>query len=86
MPSSSIEPLRKRRSTMIGTLGGGHSREIIAKPKGGCHEEGGHQELATTTPELKDNEDPSSLEASTISTVPCLAPWWCKIFHLSMEL
>jgi hypothetical protein len=54
------------------TLGGGYSGEIIAKPKGGRHEEGGRRELATTLPELKDNEDPSSSEASTISTVPCL--------------
>jgi hypothetical protein len=55
------------------TVGGEHSREIIAKPKGGRHEEGGHQELAKVSPKLKDNKDPSSSEASTISTVPCLA-------------
>jgi hypothetical protein len=34
--------------------------EIIAKPKGGRHEEGGRRELATASPELKDNKDPSS--------------------------
>jgi hypothetical protein len=55
------------------TLGGGHSREIIVKPEGGRHEEGGRRELATAPPELKDNEDPSSSEESTIATVPCLA-------------
>jgi hypothetical protein len=53
---------------------GGHSRDIIAEPNGGHHEEGGCRELATAPLELKDNEDPSSSEASTISTVPCLAP------------
>jgi hypothetical protein len=47
-------------------------REIIAKPKGGLHEEGGRRELATAPPELKDNEKPSSSEASTILKVPCL--------------
>jgi hypothetical protein len=52
---------------------GEDTREIITKPKGGHHEEGGRRELATAPPELKDNEDPSSSEASTISTVPCLA-------------
>jgi hypothetical protein len=52
---------------------GGYSGEIIAKPKGGRHEEGGHRDLSTKSPELKDNEDPSSSETSTISTVPCLA-------------
>jgi hypothetical protein len=55
------------------TLGGEHSREIVAKPKGGHHEEGGRRELATAPPELKDKEDPSSSEAPTISTVPFLA-------------
>jgi hypothetical protein len=40
-PSSSSELPRKRRSTMRETLGGGHSGEIIAKPKGGCRGEGG---------------------------------------------
>jgi hypothetical protein len=29
---------------------------------------------------LKDNEDPSSSEASTISFVPCLVSWWGKPF------
>jgi hypothetical protein len=56
------------------TLGGGHSGEIIAKPKGGRHKEGGRRELATARPLLKDNEDPSSSEASNIKTVPCLKP------------
>jgi hypothetical protein len=41
-------------------------REIIAKPKGGRHKEGGHRGLATVPPELKDNEDPSSSKASTM--------------------
>jgi hypothetical protein len=68
------------------TLGGGHSGEIIAKPKGGRHEEGGRRELATPLPELNDNKDPSSSEASAISMVPCLAPLWGKVFRLSMEL
>jgi hypothetical protein len=49
-------------------------REIIAKPKGGHREEGGRRELATALPELKDNEDPSSSDAFTITTEPCLAP------------
>jgi hypothetical protein len=62
------------------TLGGGHLRDIVVKPKGGCHKEGGCRELATTPLELKDNEDPSSLEASTISTVPCLVPDGVKFF------
>jgi hypothetical protein len=78
--SSPSEPPRKRRSTTRETLGGGHSREIIAKPKGGCHEEGGLRELVMAPPELKDNEDPSSSEDSTISTVPCLVSWWGKPF------
>jgi hypothetical protein len=68
MPSSSSEPPRKREPTTRETLGGGHLIEIIAKPKGGCHEEGRHQGLATVPPELKDNEVPSEvpslLEAS----------------------
>jgi hypothetical protein len=72
MSSSPSEPPRKRELTTRETLGGGYSREIIAKPKGGRHEEGGRRELATAPPELKDNEDPSSSEASTISTVPSL--------------
>jgi hypothetical protein len=55
------------------TLGGGYLGEIISKPKGGRHEEGGRRELATASLELKDNKDPSSSEASTISMVPCLA-------------
>jgi hypothetical protein len=86
MPSSSSEPPKKKRLTTRETLGGGHSREIIAKPKGCHHEEGGHRELAMVPLELKDNEDPSSSEASTIPTVSCLVPWWGKVFCLSMEL
>jgi hypothetical protein len=65
-PSSPSEPPRKRRLTLRETIGRGHSGEIIAKPKGGRHEEGGCRELATTPQELRDNEDPSSYEASSI--------------------
>jgi hypothetical protein len=68
----SLRAAKKTRSTTQETLGGGYSGKIIAKPKGGHHEEGGRRELARASPELKDNEDPSSSEASTISFVPCL--------------
>jgi hypothetical protein len=79
-PSSPSEPPRKRKSTTRETVVGEYSGEIIAKPKGGRHEEGGRRELATASPDLKDNEDPSSSEASTISMVPCLASLWGKPF------
>jgi hypothetical protein len=54
-PSSSEASMRE-------TLRGEHSREIIAKPKGGRHEDGKRRELAMVPTELKDNGDPSSSE------------------------
>jgi hypothetical protein len=79
-PSSSSESPSKRGSTMRETLGGGHSRErSLPSPR----EVATRKEDAKSLPQRHRswrNEDPSSSEASTISTVPCLVPDGVKSF------